>query len=244
MLKRLFIILLLLSALVYAELDIQVDGQIITLKNLDSDQYNQSITIKLKSNENEIIIIRDTELSPGEEIEVDFSQEVYGGTYDLYVDENLVKPGFIVEGKKNIFYSLDYKYVFFVLGVIGLVLLYLILTRRSRYIKRMKYKRETRQLDQIYTQADPEKKYVQEFRDRMVEKSNEKHKFMPEYSVKKSTVPTRQTYYQSSSGIKGKTPTAGKLRLSSEDLEKFRNQSSFLKRSKLREQGSYKDKEE
>ena len=92
-------------------------------------------------------------------------------------------------------------------------------------------KRQNR-LDQIYTQADPEKKYVNEFRERMINKPP-----IGSYSSssKPITFPKITSYRESLMKDKVKMPKYSKLRFSDDSLSKFRENSSFLRRARERE---------
>jgi len=239
--KLILLFILLLASAVLAEIDIQIEGQKVLIQNIGSDVYTDPVSIKLVSKDKELNIERETNIEPGETITLDLGGEVYTGVYDLYVNDNLFASGLSIDGKQSLSNKIGVQYLYAFFGIVAAILVFLVITRRKRYINFLIRRRnKQKQLEQIYVQADPEKKYVQEFRDRMVETKRPEYKSMPTYTASKPIPGFREMREKYNTQKAGAKFNIKDLKPNEEHLNKFREESSFLKKSRKRFDGTYK----
>jgi len=69
----------------YLNLDIDLDGEIVTIKNTGNIPYNDNKDILVNGEKKNYIISEEINLAPGEEIQIDISQELPEGSYEVVI---------------------------------------------------------------------------------------------------------------------------------------------------------------
>lgn len=69
----------------YLNLDISLEGEVVFIKNTGNIAYNDKKSIFINSEEKNYVISKDISLAPGEETQIDISEEVSEGSYNVVI---------------------------------------------------------------------------------------------------------------------------------------------------------------